>query len=96
VTDVMATNQMRSKDTRWMNSTVFGIEKAPRFSDLSHETVTSVLPAPLASMGVAARALGTIESVADDLSSVAKLYGADGRTGWLDASLSAFCFHGDS
>ncbi len=51
---------------------------ASLFSDLSHEAVTSVLPALLASMGVAAGALGTIEGVADGLSSVAKLYG-----GWL-------------
>jgi MFS family permease len=48
---------------------------ASLFSDLSHEAVTSVLPALLASMGVAAGALGTIEGVADGLSSVAKLYG---------------------
>ena len=48
---------------------------ASLFSDLSHEAVTAVLPALLASMGVAAGALGTIEGVADGLSSVAKLYG---------------------
>jgi MFS family permease len=48
---------------------------ASLLSDLSHETVTSVLPALLASMGVAAGALGTIEGVADGLSSLAKLYG---------------------
>jgi len=51
---------------------------ASLFSDLSHEAVTSVLPSLLASMGVAAQALGTIEGVADGLSSAAKLYG-----GWL-------------
>ena len=48
---------------------------ASMFSDLSHEAVTAVLPALLASMGVAAAALGTIEGVADGLSSAAKLYG---------------------
>ena len=37
-----------------------------------------MLPALLASMGVAAQALGAIEGVADGLSSAAKLYG-----GWL-------------
>ena len=63
---------------RWLTSTVFGIGVASLFSDLSHETVTSILPALLASMGVAASALGTIESVADGVSSIAKLYG-----GWL-------------
>jgi MFS family permease len=59
----------------WLNSTVFGIGLASLFSDLSHETVTAVLPALLASMGVAAAGLGTIEGVSDGLSSIAKLYG---------------------
>ena len=59
----------------WLTATVLGIGLASLFSDLSHETVTAVLPALLASMGVAAGALGTIEGVADGLSSVAKLYG---------------------
>jgi MFS family permease len=70
----MKPNQLPKKN-RWLTSTVFGIGMASLFSDLSHETVTSVLPALLASMGVAAAALGTIEGVADGLSSVAKLYG---------------------
>ena len=61
--------------SRWLTSTVLGIGMASLFSDLSHEAVTAVLPALLASMGVAAGALGTIEGVADGLSSVAKLYG---------------------
>ncbi len=63
---------------RWLNRTVLGIGLASLFSDTSHETVTALLPAFLASMGAAAGALGTIEGVADGLSSVAKLYG-----GWL-------------
>lgn len=63
---------------RWLKSTVLGIGLASLFSDMSHETVTAVLPAFLASMGVAAGALGTIEGFADGLSSAAKLYG-----GWL-------------
>jgi MFS family permease len=67
--------QPRRNNIRWLTSTVFGIGMASLFSDLSHETVTSVMPALLASMGVAAAALGTIEGVADGLSSVAKLYG---------------------
>jgi MFS family permease len=60
-----------------------GIAMASLFSDLSHETVTSVLPAFLASMGLAAGMLGTIEGLADGLSSLAKLYG-----GWLADRLS--------
>jgi MFS family permease len=63
------------KRSRWLNSTVLGIGLASFFSDLSHETVTSLLPGLLATLGVAAAALGTIEGVADGLSSVAKLYG---------------------
>ena len=74
----MTSNRLRLNKKRWLTSTVFGIGMASFFSDLSHESVTSVLPALLASMGVAAGALGTIEGVADGLSSVAKLYG-----GWL-------------
>jgi MFS family permease len=70
----MGTNERRVS-SRWLTSTVFGIGMASLFSDLSHEAVTAVLPALLASMGVAAGALGTIEGVADGLSSVAKLYG---------------------
>ncbi len=64
--------------SRWLNRTVLGIGLASLFSDTSHETVTVLLPAFLASMGAAAAALGTIEGVADGLSSLAKLYG-----GWL-------------
>lgn len=67
---------------RWMTSTVLGIGMASLFSDLSHETVTAILPAFLASLGAAAAALGTIEGVADGLSSFAKLYG-----GWLSDRL---------
>ena len=65
----------RPTQARWFNSTVLGIGMASLFSDLSHETVTSVMPTLLASMGAAAGALGTIEAVSDGLSSVAKLYG---------------------
>lgn len=48
---------------------------ASLFSDVSHETVTALLPGFLASLGASAAALGTIEGVADGLSSIAKLYG---------------------
>lgn len=68
----------RRSTVRWLNRTVLGIGLASLFSDLSHETVTVLLPAFLASMGAAAAALGAVEGVADGLSSAAKLYG-----GWL-------------
>src|SRR5512139_2913966 len=64
-----------ARRNHWLNATVFGIGLASLASDLSHEAVTSVLPGFLASMGVAAAALGTIEGVADGLSTLAKLYG---------------------
>lgn len=63
---------------RWLTRTVVGIGLASFFSDLSHETVTSVLPAYLATFGAAAAALGSVEGIADGASMLAKLYG-----GWL-------------
>jgi hypothetical protein len=57
----------------WLNRTVLGIGLASLFSDWSHETATTVLPAFLATMGVAAAWLGLIEGVADGLSSFAKM-----------------------
>lgn len=63
---------------RWLNRTVLGVGLASLLSDLSHETVTALLPVFLASMGGAAAALGAIEGFADGFSTVAKLWG-----GWL-------------
>jgi MFS family permease len=58
---------------RWLNRTVLGIGLASLFSDWSHEIATSVMPAFLATMGVAAAWLGMIEGVSDGLSSFAKM-----------------------
>jgi MFS family permease len=57
----------------WLNRTVFGIGLASLFSDWSHEMATAVMPAFLATMGVAAAWLGLIEGVSDGLSSFAKM-----------------------
>jgi MFS family permease len=57
----------------WLNRTVLGIGLASLFSDWSHEIATAVLPAFLATMGVAAAWLGLIEGVSDGLSSFAKM-----------------------
>src|SRR6266404_7593361 len=57
----------------WLNRTVLGIGLASLLSDWSHETATTVLPAFLATMGVAAAWLGVIEGVSDGLSSFAKM-----------------------
>src|SRR5271154_3823531 len=58
---------------RWLNRTVLGVGLASLFSDWSHEIATTVLPAFLATMGVAAAWLGLIEGVSDGLSSIAKM-----------------------
>lgn len=58
---------------RWLNRTVLGIGLASLFSDLSHEVASTLLPAFLATMGVAAAWLGIIEGVSDGLSSFAKM-----------------------
>lgn len=58
---------------RWLNRTVLGIGLASLASDWSHEIATALLPAWLATMGVAAAWLGVIEGVSDGLSSLAKL-----------------------
>ena len=57
----------------WLNRTVLGIGLASLFSDWSHEIATTVMPAFLATMGVAAAWLGLIEGVSDGLSSWAKM-----------------------
>lgn len=59
--------------SHWLNRTVLGIGLASLFSDWSHEIATTVLPAFLATMGVAAAWLGLIEGVSDGLSSFAKM-----------------------
>jgi MFS family permease len=52
---------------------VLGVGLASLFSDWSHEIATTLMPAFLATMGVAAAWLGLIEGVSDGLSSVAKM-----------------------
>ncbi|HUR46076.1 MAG TPA: MFS transporter [Candidatus Saccharimonadales bacterium] len=65
---------MESREkVRWLNRTVLGIGLASLFSDWSHEIATTVMPAFLATMGVAAAWLGLIEGVSDGLSSFAKM-----------------------
>lgn len=59
--------------TGWLNRTVLGIGLASLFSDWSHEIATTVMPAFLATMGVAAFWVGLIEGVSDGLSSFAKM-----------------------
>jgi MFS family permease len=58
---------------RWLNRTVLGIGMASLFADWSHEIATTLMPAFLGTMGVAAVWLGVIEGVSDGLSSFAKM-----------------------
>jgi MFS family permease len=71
---------MAERRAKWLNSTVLGIGLASLLSDWSHEIATTVMPAFLATMGVAAAWVGIIEGVSDGLSSFAKL--ASGH--WTD------------
>jgi hypothetical protein len=50
---------------RWLNRTVLGIGLASLFSDWSHEIATTLIPAFLASMGVAAAWLRLLEGVSN-------------------------------
>jgi MFS family permease len=52
-----------------------GIVLATFLSDFSHESVTSVLPLYLGTLGMGAAALGVIEGLADFLASISKLAG---------------------
>jgi MFS family permease len=58
----------------WLNRTVLGVGLTSLFSDWSHETATSVLPAFLAMIGAGPAWLGAIEGISDGLSSFAKLF----------------------
>lgn len=69
----MSTSAKQPRSPRWLNRTVVGVGLASLFSDWSHEIATTVMPAFLATMGVAAAWLGLIEGVADGVSSVVKL-----------------------
>ena len=62
-----------SQSKSWLNRTVLGVGLTSLFSDWSHETATSVLPAFLAAIGAGPVWLGAIEGIADGLSSFAKL-----------------------
>jgi len=62
-----------NRKAKWLNRTVLGIGLASLFSDMSHEVATALLPAFLATMGVAAAWLGVIEGVSDGLSSFTKM-----------------------
>ncbi len=69
----VADESKRGSGSGWLNRTVLGIGLASLFSDWSHEMATTVMPAFLATMGVAAAWVGLIEGVSDGLSSFTKM-----------------------
>jgi MFS family permease len=69
----MPTSSSTKTKIRWLNRTVLGLGLSSLFSDMSHETATALLPAFLATMGVAAAWLGVIEGISDGLASFTKM-----------------------
>jgi MFS family permease len=60
-------------ETAWLHRNVVGMGLTSLLSDVGHEMITTLLPGFLAVLGVSAAALGTIEGVADSVSSFVKL-----------------------
>ena len=63
----------QNSSSGWLNRTVLGVGVTSLFSDWSHEIATAILPAFLATIGAGPAWLGSIEGIADGLSSFAKL-----------------------
>ncbi len=63
-----------SENKKWFNKTVIGASITSFLSDLSHETVTVLLPSLMIVLGAPPYALGVIEGVSDGLTSFAKLF----------------------
>jgi MFS family permease len=74
----MQATEPEKKSRRWLFRNVLGMALASFFSDAGHEAATSILPLFLISIGAPASALGTIEGVADAVSSFVKL-----ASGWI-------------
>jgi MFS family permease len=62
-----------TRPEHWLNRTVLGAGLTSAFGDLTYETTNVILPGFLAVLGLPAAVLGTIEGVADGLSSFTKL-----------------------
>jgi MFS family permease len=65
--------RIRARTEHWLNPNVFGMGLTSFLSDAGHEMATAILPGFLATIGASAAALGTIEGVADAVSSFVKL-----------------------
>lgn len=71
-------NHAETGQKGWLNRNVIGMTLASFFSDAGHEAATAILPLFLISIGAPAAALGTIEGVADAISSFVTL-----ASGWF-------------
>jgi MFS family permease len=67
----------KTQRNRWLNRTVIGMGLTSLLADAGYETATAILPSFLGAIGAPAVALGTIEGVADAVSSFVKL-----ASGW--------------
>ncbi|HTS59707.1 MAG TPA: MFS transporter [Terriglobales bacterium] len=67
-----------SSRTAWFNQNVVGMGITSLLSDIGHEMITTLLPSFLTVIGLSAAVLGTVEGVADSVSSFVKL-----GAGWL-------------
>jgi len=65
--------QNQASSRSWFNRNVIGMGVASFLSDLGHEMATAILPAFLISLGASPSVLGTIEGIADGISSFVKL-----------------------
>jgi len=77
-TNKSASAAVPSRPSGWLNRNVLGMALASFFSDAGHEAATAILPLFLVSIGAPPFALGTIEGVADAVSSFVKL-----AAGWF-------------
>jgi MFS family permease len=66
----------------WLNRNVVGMGVTSLFSDAGHEMITVLLPGFLTVRGFSSAALGTVEGVADSVSSFVKL-----GSGWVSDRL---------
>lgn len=67
------TKAKQHSPNRWFNRNVFAFGLTSLLSDFCHEMATAVLPQFMQAIGSSAAALGTIEGIADALSSFVKL-----------------------
>ncbi|OHB57685.1 MAG: hypothetical protein A2Y12_16580 [Planctomycetes bacterium GWF2_42_9] len=62
-----------TKKRHWLNRNVFAFGLTSLLCDFCHEMATAILPQFMQSIGASAAALGSIEGIADALSSFVKL-----------------------